>query len=382
MNKAIIGLGFGDEGKGITTDYLCSQSDIPLVVRFSGGHQAGHTVYYNGKSHIFSNFGSGTLRGIPTYWSKFCTIDPVGIMNEFEVLLNINIQPKLYIDKDSPITTIYDKLYNQETERKNQHGSCGVGYSATIEREKNHYHLTFGDLKYPSVFLKKLDLIKEYYEKRLSTHLGKLFVFEPNVEDPFLVACRDVIDSKYIIEGVSIYSMYHTDVIYEGSQGLMLDQNYGYFPHVTRANTGTKNLLKLLPKHHDIEYYLVTRAYQTRHGNGPIINEECSHNIKENPEETNVTKEWQGNFRKTILDVDQIRYAISKDFQLSNSLSKKVLVVTCLDHIEDYKFTYNGKLENSVNEKEFLRKLSIYLQIRTVLASHSNDSKNFKKYSF
>ena len=86
MKKAVIGLGCGDCGKGITTDYLCSQAKNPLVVRFSGGQQAGHTVVYNGMRHTFSNFGSGTLRGAPTFWSKYCTMDPIGIKNEHSVL--------------------------------------------------------------------------------------------------------------------------------------------------------------------------------------------------------------------------------------------------------------------------------------------------------
>ena len=72
-NFVIIGLGFGDEGKGLITDYFCSKLKNPLVIRFSGGHQVGHTVIYNDIRHMFSNFGSGTLRNIPTYWSKFCT---------------------------------------------------------------------------------------------------------------------------------------------------------------------------------------------------------------------------------------------------------------------------------------------------------------------
>ena len=70
-HSIVIGLGFGDEGKGITTSYLCKKLEgTKIVVRFNGGHQAGHTVVFNGKRHIFSSWGSGTLQGIPTYWSE------------------------------------------------------------------------------------------------------------------------------------------------------------------------------------------------------------------------------------------------------------------------------------------------------------------------
>jgi adenylosuccinate synthase len=92
--KIIIGLGFGDEGKGITTDYLCSQyPDGSIVVRFSGGQQAGHTVIHNGIKHVHSNFGSGTLRNIPSYFSEHCTVYPNTIKKERSVLLSKGIDP-------------------------------------------------------------------------------------------------------------------------------------------------------------------------------------------------------------------------------------------------------------------------------------------------
>ena len=65
-NYILLGSSFGDEGKGIITDYMCNISTQPLVVRFSGGHNAGHTVVVDDKKHVFSHFGSGTLRGAPT----------------------------------------------------------------------------------------------------------------------------------------------------------------------------------------------------------------------------------------------------------------------------------------------------------------------------
>ena len=69
--SAVIGLGFGDEGKGSVVSYLTKACDSTIVARFSGGHQVGHTVCTNNTRHVFSNFGSGTLNGTPTYWSKF-----------------------------------------------------------------------------------------------------------------------------------------------------------------------------------------------------------------------------------------------------------------------------------------------------------------------
>ena len=145
--SAVIGLGFGDEGKGNFTNYLCFQKNSdPSVVRYSGGHQAGHTVVHNGIRHVFSNFGSGTLAEASTFWSKYCAVDPIALINELGVLLTKNVMPLLYIDARCPVTTPYDKLHNWELEKKNKHGSVGFGVGATLERERNFYSLTFEDL--------------------------------------------------------------------------------------------------------------------------------------------------------------------------------------------------------------------------------------------
>src|SRR4030042_4301177 len=161
-NFVIIGLGFGDEGKGLITDYFCSKLKNPLVIRFSGGHQVGHTVIYNDIRHMFSNFGSGTLRNIPTYWSKFCTINPIGLINEMNNLNKLGIFPILYIDERCPITTPFDIKANLLFEKDNDNGSVGVGFGKTIEREENFYSLTFLDLFYKDIFMEKLNQIKKY----------------------------------------------------------------------------------------------------------------------------------------------------------------------------------------------------------------------------
>lgn len=408
-NLAVIGIGFGDEGKGSLVNYLCSQFSNSLVIRYCGGHQVGHTVINGEKKHIFSNFSSGTLSGIPTYWSKFCTIDPIGIINELKSLENIGITPKLYIDEDCPITTPYDKFYNQQTELENKHGSCGVGFAATIEREENHYSLTFNDLFYPEIVRIKLQMIKEYYEQKLneidkqinihrllhsSIHtdfpdMRKLnFKLINEVED-FVNACNQLLQLKFVEKG-KLDRIFCQNYIFESSQGLLLDQNFGFFPHVTRSNIGSKNIIKLIKPintryplncSNNIEYYLVTRAYQTRHGNGPMTNESYGHNIKENPEESNVSGQWQGEFRRSLLDLDLIEYAIKKDKNIQES-SKKTLVITCLDHVVDeYRFTYKGELIYSKNEREFIKKISNILNIRNILTNNSPDSKTFKKFN-
>lgn len=381
-NCAVIGLGFGDEGKGVVTDYLCSQFSNPLVIRFTGGHQAGHTVVDGDKRHIFSNFGSGTLKGHPTFWSKFCTVDPPAIINELNLLVSEvgPFQPQLFVDSDCPITTPYDKFYNRQTESSNQHGSCGVGFGATIEREEKHYSLHFSDLFYPEIFKIKYQMIAEYYRELCPINSMHEDIFDTDLfkdmNSNFLYACEQLPKLNFI-EQRTLESIFCSDYVFEGSQGLLLDQNFGFFPHVTRSNTGSANAVSIVGTN-IAAYYLVTRAYQTRHGNGPMTNEKRSHTIMADTNETNVDRKWQGKFRRSLLDVDLLEYAINKDKNIAIS-KNKTLVITCLDHISKYRFTHKGNIVDCVNEEDFVTKIADILEIENVMTNNSPDSKDFKK---
>lgn len=310
MNSAIIGLGFGDEGKGLTTSYLCSEKKDPIVVRFNGGHQAGHTVVYNGKRHVFSSFGSGTLQGVPTYWSKYCTFCPTGFMNEFIQLTSVT--PKIYINPLCPVTTPYDIRHNNE-EMWTKNGTVGVGFGATIQRQENYYKLFVQDLRYPSVVKQKLKAIAAYYG------------YQGMEEDvaKFMEAV------EWCLEIISVRDqtvLWGRDLVFEGAQGILLDMDFGFFPNVTRSNTTTKNIYNISNLQ---EVYYVTRAYLTRHGNG-YFPPERELNLKNAENETNTNDGIQGVFRKTDLDVDLINYALMCDGNFSTTVSKN-LVITCMD---------------------------------------------------
>ena len=362
--KAVIGLGFGDEGKGLVTDYLCSLSQKPLVVRFSGGHQAGHTVVLNGNKHVFSNFGSGTLQKAPTFWMKYCTIDPVGLFNEYyEILNKTGIIPVIWMDKNCPVTTPFDKKCN---ENNYKNGSVGVGFGATIDREKAMYSLKLIDLFYKDIFYEKLKQISNYYKLNVNNE----------VINNFINCVLDLTEKNYIsrVPFIEYSKCYNYDYIFEGSQGLMLDPEIGFFPNVTRLTTTTKHIRKYNP-----DLYLVTRAYQTRHGKGFMTNETIPHNIIEDPNETNVLSKYQGEFRRSLLDLSLIKYAISKDKYIKEKPSKTI-VITCLDHIKnDYRFTYKGNIIECKDEYDFLKRIQYILGCR-ILTSNSPESKNIKEF--
>lgn len=355
MINAVIGLGFGDEGKGRTVDYLCSKLNNNIVVRFNGGHQAGHTVNYKNIKHTFSNFGSGTLRGVPTYWSEFCTVDPMGIINELAVLDALGIIPILYIDPEAPVTTPADKLFNQYDTNQKNNGTCGVGFGATIEREEKFYSLKYKDLFNPTIRDLKINSIKEYYRK-----LSPMFY----CWNDFIKLCDKVIKLFPMTE-YSFIQRNFENITFEGAQGLLLDQKYGFFPHVTRSSTCALNIDLLTGWHEDVHFYLVTRAYQTRHGNGPMTNEHIKFSVN-NLNETNLTNEYQGQFRISVLDLDLLKYSIENAVNRERHI--KTLVITCLDQIKNnWKLTVNKQLFNFDTEQKFITFIKDELNMKNVI---------------
>jgi adenylosuccinate synthase len=351
QKKAIIvvGLGFGDEGKGLATDYLCSQSAKPLVIRFNGGHQAGHTVVTaSGHQHIFSTFGAGTLRGIPTYWSNYCTFSPAILLPEYR---SLPIQPILLVDRHCPVTTHYDVLYNRALEATRgdaRHGSCGLGFGATLERHQfPELQLCAPDLLNSALYQAKLQLIRTYYQTKITDNTRFSFdLFDHDSADQQFGREAEEIGNLHqqgIIQLVQESEVFATDTpwetfIFEGAQGVLLDMDFGIHPHVTRSNTTSKNALRLLSRHlPDVaataEIFYVTRSYQTRHGAGPLPHIEENLELVRYEQETNLYNDHQGAFRISCLNVDSLNHALDCDANFSKGLEKHILI-TCLDQVQ------------------------------------------------
>lgn len=331
----ILGTLFGDEGKGSFVNYKCSTKDKPLVVRFNGGHQVGHTVVIGDKRHVFSNFGSGTLQGTPTYWSRFCTVSPTGLMKEGKVLREMGIDPTIYFDLNAMVTTPFDILRNIANDDTTKHGSVGVGFGQTIQRNEDHYHLYVRDLLYPNIRDAKLkNIIQKYYRFNFNPEDENQNNKTRKIYEDFLIACDDLVKRYEFM--YSLKGLYDHDLIFEGGQGIMLDMNYGFFPNVTRSNCTAKNALTLIKElsfDTHINTYYITRAYQTRHGNGYMTNQDLDNSyIIDNPNETNRSDGFQGEFRKSVLDLDMLSYAVGCD-TYENPKSSRNMVVTCLDQV-------------------------------------------------
>ncbi len=363
----ILGSCFGDEGKGITTDFLCRKNlNETIVIRFSGGHQAGHNVKIGTTSHVHSNYGSGALRGAPSYYSEHCTVYPVTLYNEREILLSKlphdRLEPELYYHPLVNVTTPADVAYNRITELKLRHGSCGLGVAATMKRNNISGHKLFGiDLLCPEILDEKIQGIYWYYRQLIDEKDLKLYnnIFQEEISY-FNHAIKKLV---FKIKPYTFLKNYQ-NLVFEGSQGIMLDMDHGIFPHVTYSNTTSKNALEICRKLgiDDIEIYYVTRCYQTRHGFGWMSNRKEIELVNTN-DEINTYNEWQREFKIGEIDYDLLNHAFRIDNIYSENIIKN-LVVTCLDQRPGFNFDYN-RLEIKFNH---------------IFCSYSADSENFKLY--
>jgi adenylosuccinate synthase len=295
------------------------------------------------------------------------------MMVEKSVLENKGVfVESIYAHPLAKITTPYDVAWNRIHQKTLKDGSCGLGVGATMSRNASSgYKLYAEDLKCEKVFWKKVEMIKMYYEDLIVKTLGTDISEKGELLGNFnLIAEEEMIhfETNYKnhpiqIKGYHHLKIYH-NIIFEGSQGILLDMCHGIFPNVTYANTTSKNAIEIIKtlKISDVNTHYVTRCYQTRHGNGWISNDETL-NLQNNKEEINCLNQYQGEFRVTELDYDLLNYAIGVDEIYSYGLTSKNIVVTCLDQRPGFEFDWE-------------RLKQCYFA--TKIISNSPESKNFK----
>jgi len=382
---AVIDIGFGDNAKGLVTSTLASTYNKAnsIVARFSGGVQAAHRVCIESPpfDHVFSSICSGVAYGIDSYWSKYCPVHIPTLVFEYTKVVSKLKHSNFfcYIDGKSPVTTSLDININKCDPMDLSHGTCGWGVGTTIAREEKFVSLLFEDIFNETVCKLKLELIYDHYDYEYFVNNNVILSKEAFIENEMMYInnLKDISNIKMVYKIPSKYK----NIIFEGSQGLLLDQHYGFFPHVTRTNTGTTNILEMGYKP---ELYLVTRAYQTRHGNGPMTNLDITPkdyvNLPEN--ECNVNNKYQGEFRTSILDLDLLKYSINKDDYIRKYKDKATLIITCLDHLKTYKYTLNGKTHVVDDKEDFIREIRYHLKIWNVMINETEFSGHLKQMEF
>ena len=338
--SVVIGTNYGDEGKGLTTDFLADRAGpSTAVVRFNGGAQAGHTVQLiDGRRHVFHHFSSGTFCYAATILSRFFVVNPkLFLMEAFKLEPMLNRDIEVYVDPEALVTTPFDVYINQtlENQRGNQrHGSCGVGFGETIERSERGFPLNVYDLASPDLRQKLEDIKCKYLPGRLA-QLG--LYDDPELLDGAIE--RFVLEAKAFINMVMVLNdtraMKRFDnLIFEGAQGLRLNQYGEDFPYVTRSSTGLENVKTLLIDFEaNIDVYYITRTYLTRHGAGPLKGEYSS--PLKIDDKTNITNDYQGTLRFAPLDFESMKQYVQQDKKFLDKRNFNTIgVLTCCDQTE------------------------------------------------
>jgi len=351
----VIGANYGDEGKGLVTDFLTSLTGAELVVRFNGGAQAGHTVVTPcGRRHVFHHFGAGTLAGAATYLSHHFIVNPLLFNKEHEELLTDYRMPVVHVNPEAPVTTIYDMLINQlaeEVRGASRHGSCGIGINETVHRhETSDYKLCVGDLfvrdeNERTTIQRMVHMIATQWVPLRLVQLGitptsyfSSMVDSLGVMNKWIQEALDFTDKVNLAGEEVILSA--KGVIFEGAQGLLLDQNNrDDFPHVTRSNTGLKNVVEIAERvgiFKQLDVHYVTRPYLTRHGAGRLHKEWPTPPFKVD-DQTNVHNQYQGAMRyapiSPISVASRVHGDVAQAEQQSDLEIRPYLAMTCSDHM-------------------------------------------------
>lgn len=296
-HMAVVDLGYGDAGKGTIVDWLCANESVRAVIRFNGGAQAGHNVVTpDGRHHTFSQFGSGTFHGVPTFLSRFMVVDPLALSAEAAALGDP--YELLTVDPDALLGTPWHRAANRKRETlrgQDRHGSCGLGVGEAVAYSlvPGEHAPRVADALSPKRLRAKLGRLRDHLTDELGSLEG------PEIED-FVDVMRD------FAEVVSISDRIPLDgpCVFEGAQGVLLDEWRGFHPYTTWSTTTFDNVLELTT---DVLKLGVVRTYATRHGPGPFVTEDESLSY---PESHNDTGPWQGTFRIGHFDAVAHRYAI------------------------------------------------------------------------
>ena len=348
MNEhvAVVDLGYGDAGKGTVVDAICAAGPVRAVLRFNGGAQAAHNVVTeDGRHHTFAQFGSGTLRGVPTHLTRFVVVDPLALAAEAAALGN----PfgLLTVDGDALLATPWHRAANHHRERQrggDRHGSCGMGVGETMAYAAEHPDAPrVADVLSRTRLRRKLaavaadlgPVIETRPERpggastagrsRAGSAAGRSGVGSapgrswvgssagrPGVGSSAGPSLDDVVEAFVAFgRAVTVVGAGHTDrllregrCVFEGAQGVLLDEWRGWHPHTTWSTTTFANVAALCGSFRRLG---VVRTYTTRHGAGPFVTEDPALDL---PEAHNGRGEWQGAFRVGHFDAVAHRYAI------------------------------------------------------------------------
>ncbi len=282
MNCCVVGLQWGDEGKGKVVDILAEKSDI--VVRYAGGANAGHTVIIGDEKFALHIMPSGAVRpNMACVIGNGVVVDPEILIGEIDGLAkrDISLDGRLFISENAHVVLDYHKLEDQLREDslgKNKIGTTirGIGpcYADKIGRS---YAIRMADLRDTSTLKEKLDKTIEYKNKVF----GALYGAKPISSDEIFEKCKIYSErlggfvcntTRYLHESMDAGK----NVLFEGAQGALLDLDHGTFPFVTSSNASSLGMGPGcgVPAQKVERFVGLVKSYTTRVGAGPFPTEQ------------------------------------------------------------------------------------------------------------
>ncbi len=318
----IIGMVYGDEGKGATVDRYTRMYGSRLTVKTGGPQCAHNVVEKGGLHHTFSQFGSGTFAGAKTHLSRHMLINPLSLKEEVRNLRLVGVPDPyhlLTVDREALIINPFQVAANRlrETHRNQlRHGSCGHGIGEAVADKCAGYTLQAKDLKDPDTTRMKVRVFQDLKRKQIEPLMHDM-TWNDDIDrewDILMAGFNKVLEIyKEFAEKVQMTSdtvrialREPGTVIFENGQGVLLDQSFGWFPYVTRRDTTFGPALDLLDGHTATKLGVV-RSYATRHGAGPFVTEDASLGYSE---AHNQYGKWQQKFRSGHFDLVAFEYAL------------------------------------------------------------------------
>lgn len=325
-NYIVVGLGFGDEGKGSIVDFL----EPDHVVRFNGGPQAAHWVVTpEGITHCFSQLGSGSFNGATTYLSEFMVVDPFTLITEYNTFVEYtfchNYQtPNIYVNLKCPVVTPYHVSYCKVCALNENKSTVGMGVGETlfnpeklyVETLRNRHNTKHYLAMFKSYYMDKIEQIKNVCNPGLVREIESIYnnMRLINIDSITEVYCDDFFN---LIRTYTDFTNYGDQIrVFEGAQGILLDKSRGFTPYITQSKTTSINASKILADANMLPEKTVVvgvlRPYMTRHGKGPLPTESTEYK-RLIEEKHNCDNQWQGEFRFGNLDLPLIRYALKSN---------------------------------------------------------------------
>lgn len=387
MKRAFIltDLGNGDSGKGATVHWLCSQTGAHTVVRTGGAQALRNVVTDSGLEFNFSQFGSGTLAGAKTHLSRNMLIEPHNFYQQGQELAALGISNPfdlVTIDENALVITpfcIYSSRLKEVSRGAARHGSTGFGVGETIRHSESHPEeaIRAKDLGSPSLWDKlyaiqrrkrrELELIIDQYPESVWVKEALPTLTDYKVIDEMVTIYNGVASLVQITDQSYLGQILSQDgsVVFEPSQGVLIDRWYGFHPHTTTTNPKPDAALSLIEEQQydgQVTKIGLIRAYAIRHGTGPFVTED-EELTRLLPDKHNRFDSWQGGFRVGHLDSVALQYAINA---CGGPQAFDGLAVSCLDRLNDVpswricdSYSYTGGQKSDLDRYFSLREEEI-----------------------